>query len=75
MNQNILFNDDLTFDQHQGAWHFTAFISGELISIYFHSIKLSQMEEINSCIQFDLEELVELWLEKNELQGSEIHIA
>ena len=29
---------------------------------------------IDRCTQYDLEEVTELWLEKNELEGSEIHI-
>jgi len=74
MNQSILFNDDFTFNKQQEAWCSTALISGEIITIYFHSLQLKQMEEIDTCTKFDLEELVELWLEKKELQGSEIHI-
>ncbi|MBU2870998.1 hypothetical protein [Colwellia sp. E2M01] len=74
MNQAILFNDDLTFDSEQDAWCFTALLSGQAITVYFHSIELKQLHEISSCTKFDLEEIVELWLEKNEPEGDTIHI-
>ncbi|PCI60524.1 MAG: hypothetical protein COB35_09070 [Gammaproteobacteria bacterium] len=74
MNQAILFNDNLHFDQHQDAWCFTGQLSGEKITLYFHSMQLKQLAEIDSCTKFDLEEIAELWLEKNELTGSTIHI-
>lgn len=74
MNQAILFNDDLTFDSQQDAWRFTALLSGQRITIYFHSIQLKQLSIIDSCTKYDLEEIVELWLEKNEPEGDNIHI-
>jgi len=74
LNQAILFNDDLIFDAQQDAWCFTALLSGQLITIYFHSIQLKLLGEIDSCTKFDLEEIVELWLEKNEPEGEAIHI-
>ena len=74
MNQAILFNDDLTFNNEQEAWCFTALVSGQSVTVYFHSIQLKQMKEIDTCTKFDLEEIVELWLEKNEPEGSTIHI-
>ncbi|MCP4985919.1 MAG: hypothetical protein GY928_07585 [Colwellia sp.] len=74
MNQAILFNDDLCFDQEQDAWCFTALLSGQTVTVFFHSMQLKQLSEIDSCTKFDLEEIVELWLEKNEPEGSSIHI-
>ncbi len=74
MNQEILFNDDLTFDKQHDAWCFTGLIAGELITIYFHSMQLKQLGEIDSCTKFDLEEIVELWLEKNEPEAGIIRI-
>jgi len=74
MNQSILFNDDLKFNIIEDAWSFTGQLSGETITIYFHSMQLKQLGEIDSCTKFDLEEVVELWLEKNELEGNVIHI-
>ena len=70
----MLFNDDLVFDKQQSAWCFTALLSGELITIYFHSAELKQLTQIDSCTKFDLEEIAELWFEKNEPEGNEIHI-
>jgi len=75
MNQAILFNDDLMFDKQQVAWRLTALLSGQLITIYFYSMQLKQLGDIDSCTKFDLEELVELWLEKNDPENEEIHIS
>ena len=74
MNQAILFNDDLVFDKEQDAWCFTALLSGQSVTIYFHSMQLKRLDEIDNCTKFDLEEIVELWLEKNEPEGSTINI-
>lgn len=74
MNQAILFNDDLIFDDKEDAWCLTAQLSGQLITIYFHSMQLKQLGVIDNCIKFDLEEVAELWLEKNEFEGNDIHI-
>ena len=74
MNQAILFNDDLVFDKEQDAWCFTALLSGQSVTVYFHSMQLKRLEDIDSCTKFDLEEIVELWLEKNEPEVNTIHI-
>ena len=74
MNQAILFNDDLKFDNKEDAWWLTAQLSGQIITIYFHSMQLKQLGVIDNCTKFDLEEITELWLEKNELVGNLIHI-
>ena len=74
MNQAILFNDDLKFDSKQDAWCFTALLSGQSIIVYFHSMQLKQLGDIDNCTKFDLEDVVELWLEKNEPEGNTIHI-
>ncbi|MGB0937878.1 MAG: hypothetical protein ACPGTQ_10500 [Colwellia sp.] len=74
MNQAILFNDDLIFDEEKSAWRMTGLLSGQIISIYFHSFVLSKMESIDTCTKFDLEEAFEMWLEENEPEGDSIHI-
>lgn len=74
MNQSLLFNDDIEFDQPHDAWRFTALLSGQRITIYFHSMHLKQLDKIDNCTKYDLEEIVELWLEKNEPEGEVIHI-
>lgn len=74
MNQAILFNDDLVFDKEQDAWCFTALLFGQSVTIYFHSMQLKRLDEIDNCTKFDLEEIVELWLEKNEPEGNTINI-
>jgi len=74
MNQGIIFNDDLTFDKQQDAYCFTALLAGEVITIYFQSKQLKSLDEIDTCTKYDLEEVAELWLEKNEPEGNIIHI-
>ncbi len=74
MNQSLLFNDDLVFDPAEDAWRITAMLSGQRITVFFHSLQLKRLEEIDTCTRFDLEEIVELWLEKNEPEGDNIHI-
>ena len=37
-------------------------------------MQLKQLTEIDNCTKYDLEEVTELWLEKNEPEGHEIHI-
>lgn len=74
MNQAILFNDDLHFDNEQDAWSMTGQLAGEKLFIYLHSMQLKQLSSIDTCLKYDLEEVVELWLEKNEPEGNEIHI-
>lgn len=74
MNQAILFNDDLVFDSQQEAWRLTGQYAGQRITIYFHSVQLKQLSEIDNCTKYDLEEITELWLESNELEGDTLHI-
>lgn len=74
MNQALLFNDDLEFNHQHDAWRFTALLSGQKITIYFHSMQLKRLDKIDSCTKYDLEEIAELWLEKNEPENDVIHI-
>jgi hypothetical protein len=74
MNQALIFNDDINFDTRQDAWRCTALLSGERITIYFHSMQLKRLDKIDTCTKYDLEEIAELWLEKNEPDGDTIHI-
>jgi len=74
MNQSILFNDDLFYDTEKGCWQMSGMVSGQKVIMYFHSLSLSRLRELDNCTKYDLEELAELWLEDNELEGQEIHI-
>jgi hypothetical protein len=74
MNQSLIFNGDIDFDTRQDAWRCTALLSGERITIYFHSMQLKRLDKIDTCTKYDLEEIAELWLEKNEPDGDTIHI-
>lgn len=74
MNQTLLLNDDWFLNKAHGAWCCSAIASGQNITIYFHSLSLSQLAEIDNCTKFDLEEVAELWFERNEPEGDEVHI-
>ena len=74
MNQAFLFNDDLHFDEQHDAWSLTGQLSGQRVTIFFHSVQLKNIAKIDNCTKYDLEEVAELWLEKNEPEGNEIHI-
>tara|TARA_R110001583_G_scaffold55816_1_gene169265 strand:- start:703 stop:861 length:159 start_codon:yes stop_codon:yes gene_type:complete len=49
-------------------------VAGQILTIYFHSRQLKQLAGIDSSTKFDLEEIAEIWLEKNEINGNVIHI-
>ncbi|RHW76547.1 hypothetical protein [Colwellia sp. RSH04] len=74
MNQAFIFNDDLSFNNEEDAWCLTAQLSGQLITIYYHSFELKQLDSIDTCTKYDLEEVAELWLEKNDIEENIIHI-
>ena len=74
MNQSILFNDDLVFDKSKGVWRFSGLLAGQLVTIFIYSVELSRLSTIDNCTKYDLEEVTELWLEKNDPDNNEIHI-
>ena len=74
MNQALLFNDDLRFNDQEQAWCLTAQLSAQTITVYFHSMALKQLVAIDNSTKFDLEDSVELWLESHELEGHVIDI-
>jgi hypothetical protein len=63
MNQQILFNDDITFDDNSQAYIFTGLCSGERVTI---SIKTEKPLMLDDALKFDFECQVEEWLEDNE---------
>jgi len=63
MNQQIIFNDDISFDESQQGWVFTGLLSGERLTII---IKSKQNTILTDELKFDFEESVEEWLEEHE---------
>lgn len=63
MNQQIIFNDDITYDDNQQGWIFSGLHSGERINIL---IKCTKHKIMSDALKFDLEEIVEEWLDNNE---------
>ncbi|AOW77196.1 hypothetical protein A3Q34_10250 [Colwellia sp. PAMC 20917] len=63
MNQQIIFNDDITYDDNQKGWIFSGLLSGERINIL---IKCTKHNVMSDSLKFDLEEIVEEWLDANE---------
>lgn len=66
MNQQILFNDDLKYDTQQGSWVFTCLIAGERIKILIEQPLPANKIKPTDEMKFDLEQLVEDWLEHDE---------
>ena len=66
MNQSILFNDDVVFDQSMNAWQFTGLISGELVKIIIQASVEPYQEQLPASKKLDWEMDVEEWLEDNE---------
>ena len=46
MNQALLFNDDLHFDEQHDAWALTGQLSGQRVTIFFHSVQLKNIAKI-----------------------------
>jgi hypothetical protein len=63
MNQQILFNDDISFDDNSLEYVFTGLLSGERVTI---RIKTENPLPLNDTLKFDFECQVEEWLEENE---------
>ena len=63
MNQQIIFNDDMSFDYENRECSFTGLVAGERITIL---IKARDVIELTNAVKFDFECLVEEWLEGNE---------
>jgi hypothetical protein len=63
MNQQIIFNDDMTFDHEKRQCCFTGLIAGERVTIF---IKTKNSKELSESLKFDFECQVEEWLEDNE---------
>jgi hypothetical protein len=63
MNQQILFNDDMAFDDNSQEYIFTGLLSGERVTI---KIKTETPLPLDDALKFDFECQVEEWLEENE---------
>jgi hypothetical protein len=64
MNQSILLNDDLRYNDKQLCWHCSGLIAGEKINIVINSD--ITIEQLTQQIRFDWEFAIESWLEDNE---------
>ena len=63
MNQQILFNDDIAFNDCSQEYIFTGLLSGERVTI---KIKTETPLPLDDALKFDFECQVEEWLEENE---------
>ena len=66
MNQSVLFNDDIHFNEGYNAWSFTGFLNGERIVVIISSETLTKEAQISDDVRFDWEEAVENWLNDDE---------
>ena len=72
MNQAILFNDDIYFDQAKNAWSFTCLLNGECIQILITGQNYPSDLQVTSAVKFDWEDAVEVWLENNEPEENQL---
>lgn len=70
MNQSVLLNNDLKFDQESACWLLTGFYQSQTIKIYLSAKKLHADTKINDTIIFDIEADIEEWLASNEPDDS-----
>lgn len=66
MNQSILFNDDIHFDEKRCAWCFTGFLDGEHITVQIEEKNYPRNSIVTDATKFDWEDAVENWLEEHE---------
>ena len=66
MNQALLLNSDLAFDETQRLWKITGFYQTQGIVVFIKEAKLSPNVLITSEMIFDLEADIEDWLEVHE---------
>ncbi|WP_448550120.1 hypothetical protein [Thalassotalea fusca] len=72
MNQSILFNDDLAYDNNQKLWRFSGLVSGQNITIEIISNILPA--NISTSDKFDWELAIEDWLTEQEEVPSTIRL-
>ena len=72
MNQSIIFNNDISFDEERHAWTFTGLLGGDLITVVIDEKYHSRALPVTDEKKFDWEILVETWLEEFEPVGNEI---
>ncbi|NQY64640.1 MAG: hypothetical protein HRT38_13070 [Alteromonadaceae bacterium] len=66
MNQSILFNDDIYFDEKKSAWFFTGFLDGAPVTVQIKEKYHQRGLVITDSVKFDWEDVVENWLEDHE---------
>ena len=66
MNQSLLLNNDLAFNDALKAWQLTGFHQSQDIRIYISSNKLASDTSITNELLLDIEADIEDWLENNE---------
>jgi len=66
VNQAILFNDDIHFNETHNAWSFTGLMAGQKVTVFIKESYPDKNMQITDCIRFDWEEAVEIWLEQHE---------
>ena len=72
MNQAILLNNDLTFNEQRQVWQLTGFYQSQTITIYIPLVRLAKDSDITQGIIFELEDEIENWLEDNEPDSNNV---
>ncbi len=66
MNQAIIFNNDVHFNDKREAWCFSLQRNGELLFVFIPQKYFPKTQLLSEEILFDWENGVEEWLEENE---------
>lgn len=74
MNQSLLLNDDLKFNAIEQCWIITGFYNGLSLSCYISKKYLAENTNINEGTLFDIETLIEDWLNENDIENDIIYI-
>lgn len=75
MNQSLLLNDDIKYIADKASWLITGFHNGLAFNCYIANNVLAEETNINQNILFDVEMLIDDWLETHEIENDVIYIS
>ena len=71
MNQSVLLNDDLRFNDKRKSWCLTGQVNGEKITVVIDQCYLSATSTITNSLVFDIEDQIEQWLDIYEIDDNQ----
>ncbi|WP_448567549.1 hypothetical protein [Thalassotalea ganghwensis] len=73
MNQSLIINDDVHYDNSFQAWCFTALLNGQLLTVVL-SDQINPNLNVDQSLKFDWEGRLEDWIEDNDIEQSTIYL-